>query len=66
MYRVVLNWDGAEPLTNDAVRWCKEQFGPSYNPDTNKHKWMVRVDTFWYVFYFEKEEHANWFTMRWG
>lgn len=72
MYKVDLKWDWNinRKKINQARNWCTQQFGKSRHPDKT-YKWMSRDiwswNTFSYYtcFYFEKEEHKNWFLIRW-
>jgi|LakMenE01Jun11ns_1017448.scaffolds.fasta_scaffold8659657_2 hypothetical protein len=81
MYKVNINLVYTHPESlcstiTDAKNWCKEQIGRQVNPETKKYQWMVR--DMWRVneknfrferyavFYFEKQEHANWFILRWS
>lgn len=52
--------------------WCRETFGKnktreSYTWRTNKVWIYVNVfnNKLYPVFYFAKQEHANWFTLKW-
>jgi hypothetical protein len=74
MYKVNLNWRWAdfEDKTIDASEWCLFQFGEKYDPITKKWRWMVRdvwdweYHTYKTMFYFQTEEAASWFILRWG
>lgn len=72
MYKVDLKWDWLinDKKINQARNWCTQKFGKSRHPDKT-YKWMTRdnwsLNTLSYCtcFYFEKEEHKNWFLIRW-
>jgi hypothetical protein len=81
MYKVNLNLvynpdDQLDSTIIDAKNWCTAQIGKQVNPETKKYQWMVRdkwrlnENKFRFelcaIFYFEKQEHANWFTLRWS
>jgi hypothetical protein len=78
MYKVNINLVYAyQDYTISAAKiWCKEQFGKQVNPETKKYQWMVRdrwrlnEKNFRFercaVFFFEKQEHSNWFTLKWS
>jgi len=76
MYKVAVNWTWDQPshrtIMNEARQWCIQQFGKSRYPGTKKYKWLERCTWNEYKysyltnFYFDKEEHATWFKLRWA